>query len=138
MNEPAQLALFVELPVQFAPARLRDFDRAPRRRFIFEPPLLPGLEVQVSPRLLARLLARCRRSVRRRRGFAECCLIWTGALGDSGSPVCRSGTDIFLVHRCVYQFAHGHVPSSVPVCQRCSDPRCCELSHLDCVVQFDG
>lgn len=57
------------------------------------------------------------------------CLEWIGSNVD-GYGQTRINDINYLVHRKVYEEAHGPIPPGIEIMHKCDNPPCCELSHL--------
>lgn len=57
------------------------------------------------------------------------CLVWTGAGAPSYGKIKMDGK-VLLVHRIVYEEAHGPLPEGIFALHSCDNPPCCELEHL--------
>lgn len=58
------------------------------------------------------------------------CLIWTGAVKDTGYGAMWDGQRVVRPHRWIYEQAHGPIPAGADIDHICGNRTCCEVSHL--------
>lgn len=58
------------------------------------------------------------------------CLIWTGAVRDSGYGAMWDGARVVRPHRWAYEREHGPIPAGVDIDHICGNRACCETTHL--------
>lgn len=58
------------------------------------------------------------------------CLIWTGAVKDTGYGALWNGKRVIRPHRWVYEQEHGPIPAGADVDHSCGNRLCCEIKHL--------
>lgn len=58
------------------------------------------------------------------------CLIWTGAVKDTGYGAMWDGQRVVRPHRWIYEQAHGSIPADADIDHVCGNRTCCELTHL--------
>ena len=60
------------------------------------------------------------------------CLVWTGARSTPPNHYGKMGIGgkFYLTHRLMQMACRGQIASDLCVCHRCSNPPCCEISHL--------
>lgn len=58
------------------------------------------------------------------------CLIWTGAVKDTGYGAMWDGQRVVRPHRWIYEQTHGPIPARMDVDHICGNRTCCEISHL--------
>lgn len=59
------------------------------------------------------------------------CWNWTGCLINSGYAQISTNNKDILVHRIMYQYIHGNIPTDKPlILHRCDNRKCCNPLHL--------
>lgn len=61
------------------------------------------------------------------------CLLWTGALKETGYGTVnrgRTGEGLVPVHRAMWEHHNGPIPAGLDVCHKCDVRHCCEITHL--------
>lgn len=58
------------------------------------------------------------------------CLLWIGSVNGDGYGACEIDGKYTMVHRAVYEQAHGPIRQGLLVCHRCDVPACVNLAHL--------
>lgn len=67
------------------------------------------------------------------------CLLWTGAVNDSGYGIVGWNYRTQRVHRLVYEIANGPIPKEKPFLRHsCDVPSCCNLAHLTPGTNLDN
>lgn len=58
------------------------------------------------------------------------CLIWTGAVKDTGYGAMWDGSRVVRPHRWAYEQHHGPIPAGTDIDHICGVRVCCEITHL--------
>ena len=58
------------------------------------------------------------------------CLIWTGAVKDTGYGAMWDGQRVVRPHRWIYEQANGTIPESADIDHICGNRLCTEITHL--------
>lgn len=58
------------------------------------------------------------------------CLIWTGAVKDTGYGAMWDGKRVIRPHRWIYEQANGPIPAGTDIDHICGNRVCCEVAHL--------
>lgn len=58
------------------------------------------------------------------------CLVWTGAVKDTGYGAMWDGERVVRPHRWAYEAANGTIPAGVDIDHICGNRLCCEPAHL--------
>lgn len=61
---------------------------------------------------------------------SDACLEWQGKRNKKGYARITQGSERVLLHRLVWEAAHGPLPDGLCVLHRCDNPPCYRLSHL--------
>lgn len=69
-------------------------------------------------------------SFNHRTRWLDGCLVWTGAVKDTGYGALWDGHRVVRPHRWAYEQANGPIPAGVDIDHSCGNRLCCNAAHL--------
>lgn len=66
------------------------------------------------------------------------CWLWIGSTNGLGYGEIRIKQIKYYVHRLLFQLTNGKIPSGTELDHLCSEPRCCNPSHLEAVDHLEN